>query len=232
VKVDEPGAQLLDERETATGGKVVNRYAIDGTERTLGIHPGYHRITVTGSLGSTAVWSFEAEPSAKERHEFQVATAKDTAIGSHSPQSSEPNAPTRRQGSDPGAQHQQARLPTSFYVGIATTTVFVAATAVTGGLALAKQSAFDNAKADGDRAKASELKDSGQRYALFADIALSAAAVSAGLTALAYFTASSAPTEGVAARRSLSQPTLRKTGVSVVPIAGTHCGGISLSGAF
>jgi hypothetical protein len=113
--------------------------------------------------------------------------------------------------------------PTLVYVGLVATGAFAIAATVTGLIANSKKNEFNDVNAGGtDPGKARDLRDSFKSYALMTDIGIGAAIVSAGATAIIYFTAPS--------KKQETKPVARRFNLEPV-IAPTHTG-FSVSGQF
>jgi hypothetical protein len=218
ITVDLPDARITDERVTANGGLVINRYNAEGSSFRVGIHPGHHKFTVAVPGGKSSTWEFEADPGSTQSHEFRlIEEAKPAA----------PPQATPVATSDSGASQSSSGMSTWVYVGAGATAVFAVTATVTGIVALSKQSDFDKAKDDGNLSRAKDLKDSGERFALITDIGIGAAVVAAGLTTYAYFTQGSGKTEKATASKTLSPGQWQ-----FAPWGGPNQAGVAVHGAF
>jgi hypothetical protein len=202
-----PGAQLIDERVPAQGQAIRNIYQGSTQPAKLGIHPGHHRITARLAGYTDQVWDFDARPGSDEAHTFEL---QPTAAADSSLQIGGATTPST---------DRSRPVPTSVYVGLAATGIFAAGFGVSAVLAKGKQGDFDERNDGTDPGAAEELKDSGERLNLFADVFLGAAVVAGGVTAILYATR---PTVDSSQGRNLR----------VQPLVGTRAGGISLTGAF
>ncbi|MGC4064604.1 MAG: hypothetical protein QM784_08160 [Polyangiaceae bacterium] len=216
ITVDLPDAKITDERVTANGGLVINRYNVQGKDFRVGIHPGHHKFTVSGPEGKASTWEFEAEPGSNQIHEFRLHEEAKPAVAPAA-------TPTTANASD--ASRGNSGTSTWVYVGAGATAVFAVTATVTGIVALSKQSDFDKAKDDGNLSRAKDLKDSGERFALITDIGIGAAVVAAGLTTYAYFTQGKGEAEKTS--RVLERGTWQ-----LAPFAGVDRAGIAVHGAF
>ena len=118
--------------------------------------------------------------------------------------------PTDAASSSTGATSPQSTLgvdagsrpvPTSVYIGLVATGAFAIGTGVVGAMALGNKSDYDDANDGSDPDAAQDIKDTGSTLNLVTDIFLGAAVVSAGVTAVLYFTRPTVPADQGAALR-------------------------------
>jgi hypothetical protein len=212
---------LTDERIPAKGQPILNRYAVTSGTLVLGIHPGHHLITATAEGYEPQTWDIDAESASTHNHVFDL-----------KPIVKETTAPTparvTRTTSKPrdataAANSRQKSNKTILYVGGAVTGAFLIGAIVTGLTVQAKKSEFVDANRDGSQPdKARNLMREGKSYAILTDIGLGAAILTAGATALLYFSAPSSNSEA-------SPPVAR---LRLEPTVGHASVGMSLSGMF
>ena len=170
------GAQVTDERLPVTGAAVVNRYGPLGAPLTITIRPGHHRLTARVAGRPDSVWEVDVQPQGAVQHDFTFEAAAPIPGGATPAQ--------------PGPVADEGGTPTGVYIGLVATGVFAAGGAVTGVLALGKHKEFEDKNDGSDPAAAQDLQDSGKTLNLVTDILFGAAVVSAGVTAVIYFTSS------------------------------------------
>lgn len=208
------GAVFTDERIPVQGNRVINRYGPESGELSLGIRAGHHRITARLEGYEDAIWEFDAAAGPEQTHAFELQTAG--AAAATGTAAVDTSAPTTgpAQPEDTGAARP---VPTSVYIGLGATGLFTVATGVTGMLALGKAGEYDDANDGQDESKAKKLKSDTESMNLVTDIFLGAAVVSAGVTAILYFTRPAASGQAE---------------VTVAPAVGTNGAGMILSGTF
>lgn len=193
-----PGAVLVDERTTAQAQRIVNQYGPLTQAITMGIRPGQHRLTARLAGYQDATWDLDARPGTAVTHRFElqpVAPAPAAAPVAAPPAT--PGPSTEAAMVDVGKSPRP--VPLGVYVGAAATGALALGAGVVGVMALGKHSDYDEAIEQGDRAAAEDAKDSGETLNLVTDVLWGAAAVSAGVTAVLYFTRPSQPPQsGVA----------------------------------
>jgi hypothetical protein len=201
LEVTQPGVLLTDERIPVTGAPIVNRYGPADGKLELRVRPGHHRLTARAQGFQDATWEVDVKPSETLSHTFEL-----TAL-----RGDEPTAPPPA----PAKQAMERPVPTGVYIGLAATGAFTVGAAVTGVIALGKKSDYDEANDGNDPAKAEDLKDSGQTLNLVTDVLVGAAVVSAGVTAVLYFTRPERPAEQESGRLALV-PTVHPGGGGLV----------------
>jgi hypothetical protein len=195
------GAQVTDERVPTTGSPIVNRYGPTQGPLTIIVRAGHHRLTARMAGKPDVVWETDVTSQGAVEHTFDFTTAV-APPGATQPQP----GPVADEGGGP---------PVGVYIGLAATGLFVAGGAVTGILAMGKNSDYDEANDGSDPAAAEDLKKSGETLNLVADICFGAAVVSAGITAVIYFTSSG----------SSSKPE-QSAGLKVTPVVGPRGAGV------
>ncbi len=193
------GAQITDERIPTTGGAVVNRYGPAQGTLTIVIRPGHHRLTARMEGRPDVVWETDVTSQGAVDHTFDFTTAV---------------APPGATQPQPGpVADQGGGTPTGVYIGLAATGVFAIAGGVTGVIAMGKNSDYEKKNDGSDPAAAEDLKKSGETLNLVADICFGAAIVSAGVTAVIYFTSGPSKPE-------------KSAGLTLTPVVGTRGAGI------
>jgi hypothetical protein len=214
LEAEPPEATLFDERRTSKGELLVNRYLVKDGKVSLGIHPGHHKFTLEAPGYLSSTWSFEAEPASKLEHAFKLdPEARREAAPVPAVVSTEPS-------SSPVLSDKpiERRNFTGVYIGLAATGVFAAAATVTGVITLGKAKDYDSAT---DPSEADRIKKSGKTFSLLTDIGASAGIVSAGVTAVLYFTAP---------KISLNQS--EKAQLTITPTASPNSAGLAMYGKF
>lgn len=164
-------ATVSDERTPVQGAPIVNRYETqDGMWRAR-LRPGLHRVMVSASGHRDATWVVELAPAARVAHaialDAEAAPKPPVALPSKVVPAPEPskNGPT-----------------TGFFVGLAVTGVVGAAAAITGGLAAERHARYEDARAAGDVSAGDEIRDTGKKLNIAADVLIGATGVSAAVT--------------------------------------------------
>jgi hypothetical protein len=204
------GAIITDERIPVSARTVVNRYGPLQAAATIGIRAGHHRITASADGHQNAVWELEIQPGATLEHVFELPAAE--AGAATGPGSTAPAGGAASTGDQP------KRTPAGVYVGLAATGVFTVGAAVTGVLALGKHSDFEDANKGADPAAAEDLRSSGQTLNLVTDILIGAAVVSAGVTAVLYFTSKPGSSEAGADAKLRGPRDRAQAGFSLRPV--------------
>jgi hypothetical protein len=169
VKINVPGASLVDVRVPVQGGSITNVYGPVQNELEIRIRPGNH--TMTAKLrGYPAVnWEFDAQPGANLDHTFELKADAGP--------------------STPGPAVERSRpIPTYVWIAGAGSLALAAAGTVTGILALSKNSDFKTANTGTNPAEAEDIRSSGQTMNVLTDVFLASALVGAGVTAALFFT--------------------------------------------
>jgi hypothetical protein len=228
VSTDVPGATLVDERMTADGKTIVNRYPTESSGTTeFGIHPGNHRMVA--KLGDKqSSWEFAAESGATLKHEFKLeeksepAGVEKTEKPAPMQEAREKPAPARGKVAPTAAAPRRRPTPTSVYVGLVGTGVLAAGAAVTGVMALDKHAQFNDQNSPDGRTtgELQNLKDTGELLNIVTDVLIGAAVVGAGVTTYLYATRPEISTE---------QP---RASLRIVPRVGPTGGGLTVLGRF
>jgi hypothetical protein len=212
LKSTPASVSLADERLPSKGTSVTNRYELSAGALSLGIHPGHHRITATADGYEPQTWEFEADSASSHTHDFTLVPVK-PATDTEKPPPATPLAKSNMAVTTPPETQSKKAVPTLVYVGAAATGVFAIAATVTGIVANSKKNDYNDVNKTGDNAgKARDLRDSFKSYALMTDIGLGAAILSAGATAILYFTAPTQKQETLPiASRLRIEPTVSPT---------------------
>jgi len=194
VKAMPSNVDLSDERHPSKGTSITNRYELKGGSLSLGIHPGHHRITATAEGFEPQTWEIEANSASTHTHDFTLKPLAQTAQPTAKSDVKPDVKPSMAVTAPP--ENNQKKTPTLVYVGVVATGVFAIGATATGLIANSKKSDYNSTNATGnDPTKARDLRDSFKSYALLTDIGLGAAILSAGATAIIYFTAPSSKPE-------------------------------------
>jgi tetratricopeptide (TPR) repeat protein len=218
---------LTDERLPVKGNTVTNRYEVTNGKIELGIHPGHHRITASAAGHEPQTWEFEASSATTHEHRFELEPSAEKAartVGSDAPK------PVANASADVAAtpQTKEKKDLTWVYVGAAATGIFAVGATVMGFVEMNKKDDYEALNESGNNPdKASDMRDKVKRYALLTDIGIGAAVLSAGATAILYFTASSASQEPRKDARAKDIMRLR-----LEPSLGPTQAGLSFSGQF
>jgi len=210
---------IVDERRNSKGDMVVNRYKLKDGLASLGLHPGHHKLTASFPGYKSVEWEVDADPGASLQHVFKLseddakapvkvpveAELKPVAVTATEP----PKAPEH--GTHAGV-----------YVGGVATGVFAVAATVTGVMALGKKRDLDAANKIHDVNHADSLATAGKRLALFTDIEVGAAVLSAGVATYFYFRSPSKTPE------QISSP----VALRISPTVGPERVGMVLMGSF
>lgn len=219
LKVDQPGATLVDVRTPVRGEPVYNRYSFEDQELKIGIRPGHHKITVSVAGYQDAVWEFDAPSSANLDHSFEM--KKPEVAGPTGPTGPGPTGPSGPTGPTGPDQVQTERpVPVTVYITGGLAIAGFVGFGVLGALASGKKSDYDKANDGTDPTGAKDLKDSGEQLNLFADVALGVGVVAGVLTAVFYLTRPEKPVATM------------DTGVSFSPAVGPGFAGAALGKRF
>jgi len=186
-------------------GTVSNEYSSAQSLQRLGLRSGSHQLTLLSENGERRVWDFQLSSGEKIEKEFEFSRAPSKKL-------------TPAPASAPADQGGHRPMPTSVYVGLATTGLFAAGAATMGVLTLNKKGKYDDLNDGSQSTAAEDLNSQIKTYGLVTDILIGASAVSAGVTAILYFTR---PTVQVSQAR-----------IQWTPLVGPNLAALQLSGAF
>jgi len=211
IKVEPPGATLVDERLPTSGKPILNRYENPTGSFELGIHAGRHRLSaISGS--KSAVWEFDAQAGAVLSHDFSLEAPTPSATP---PSAIPPPAPS----AEARPVTLERRTPPGVYVALAATGLFAIGAGVTGYLTVDKHDEFNDQNGV-DRDRASDLRKSGKQLTLVTDVLVGAAVLGGATTAYLYFTRPTASHEKAAAR------------LTIAPSVGRESGWVTVTGRF
>jgi hypothetical protein len=172
------GAKITDERIAYGGSRIVNVYGVDGTTFESGFRAGVHRVTVTLDGYEPALVEFDAAPG--ETIDRQVTLKKKS--------DSDPDKDGRdKRDRDRDKDDSGPSLHPGFWAGVGISVACGAATAIMGGLSLAKNAEFDAANVGTDPARAQTLHDQVSTYNLVTDVLLGVTGAAVATTIVLYF---------------------------------------------
>ncbi len=175
LSISPAGATVIDERRPVKGEAVVNRYGPVEGKLSIGVRAGNHHITVEKDGHETAIWELEAAPGKTVSKTITLA----------------------KEGGEQPPPSTTVRMTVPVWIGIGATVAAAAGAAVTGGLALSKQSAFKDGNDGSDPAAAQDIKDQGEMLNIVTDVLLGTAVLGAGVTTILLFTTGGdEPSEG------------------------------------
>jgi hypothetical protein len=202
LTASQSGSVLVDERVTNRGETVVNRYSFEGTNLTIRVRPGEHKLIARVAGYNDSVWELSASAASSHEHAFLVEKPAEVASGASS---------TPEDGK-PGYRP----VPTSVWIGVGLTGAFVAGSVVTGLLALGKTTTYEQANANGDP-KAEDLRSSVKTMNLVTDVLIGGAVASGIVTSILYLTRPTVPS---------------KTALRLEPLVGSQVVALRFSGEF
>lgn len=215
IRVDRPGATIIDTRTPARGYPITNRYVGSATGSKLGIHPGQHEFRAIVEGEPEQVWRVEIPNGGKFSHEFEFDKGKPvTAEGFRNEDLGAGEKP------DTPAESSSRPVPTSVYVLGGITAAAAIGGGIAGGLALGQKGAYDAAQGTKSRAELEEMKSGVQTTNLVADVCFGAAAVGAVVTVVLLVTRPSKP----------SAP--KKEALQIAPLVLGEGGGALVTGTF
>lgn len=186
VKTTPATGVLVDQRFTASGTTVANRYAVVGGAASLGIHPGNHKITFEADGHEPQSWVFEAAPASQHGHDFALESltlVRKTPI--HEP------PPV---GSDVSKEQASPKQTSALvYVGAAATGAFALGAIGMGVVARSKDSEYERVNDGAHTEQASSLRSDIGKYLLATDVLAGVAVVSGGVTLYLYLSGNSKP---------------------------------------
>jgi len=174
------GAMLNDVRVPVRGERVINQYGPLTGPITLGLRPGHHQITL--KLAGTDDFTFELDASAGAVEKKEITLKKTEATA---PKAAVAPAPTPLHMEK--ADTASRPVPTGVYVGLAASGAFLAAGAITGIMALGKNSDYKSLNDGLHVSEAQSARDSGVKLNVVTDVLFGAAVVSTAVTSVLYF---------------------------------------------
>ncbi len=173
-------AALTDERTPVQGAPIRNRYQSEGGALSLKVRPGHHVMTAVVSGKPPLVFEFDAEPGTTQEHQFDFDAAPPPgALSPPPPPATTPPPPSS------GSVRAERPVPTGVWVGLAATGALAVGAGVTGVMALAKNSDFEDANGH-DPVRAQDLHSQTKTLNLVTDVLIGAAIVGAGVTTYLY----------------------------------------------
>ncbi|UQA61560.1 hypothetical protein [Polyangium aurulentum] len=187
LRVDRPGATIIDTRTPARGYPITNRYIGSATGTKIGIHPGQHEFRAMVEGEPEQVWRVEIPNGGKLSHEFEFDKGK--------PVTAEGFKEGDLMGDKPDQPEEKPSrpVPVSVYVLGGLTAAAAIGGGIAGGLALGKKADYDAAQGTRPRAELEEMKSGVETTNLAADICFGAAAVGAVVTVVLLVTRPSKP---------------------------------------
>ncbi len=175
LSISPSGATVIDERTPVKKASIINRYGPTEGKLVIGVRAGNHRITIEKDGHKSEVWELEAEPGKTVSKTIELP----------------------KDGAEEPAPSPGIRLSVPTWIGIGVTAAAAVGAAVTGGLALSKQSAFKDGNDGSDPAAAQDLKDQGEMLNIVTDVLMGTAVLGAGVTTILLFTTGGdEPSEG------------------------------------
>ncbi len=214
VESDPVGAEIIDVRVPVRGERVLNSYGTVQQATKLGLHEGTHQVTARLDGYPDQTWDVEVA-GGQDLPPHKFVFTKEALPTSNMFAPSAPTVVISRP------------VPARVWVGVVATGALGIAAGVTGVLAIAKRSDFDNVNDGTNTGKAQSIKDSGQTLNLVNTICLGGAVVAAGVTAALYFTRPTIETTG-----SAQSASAKKARVVVVPDVARSGAGLNLLGSF
>jgi len=166
LTIEPAGAMVVDRRVPVRGNPVINRYGPVQGALNIGIRAGHHELEVTLDGYETATWEFDARMGGTVQHSIVL------QIPTGPPPETETTRP----------------VPLSVYIGLAATGAFALVGVITGSVALGKKGDYEEKNDGTNPGEAEKIRDSGVGLNIATDIMFGAAIVSAGVTAILFFT--------------------------------------------
>lgn len=184
LKVEPPTATVIDERVPTSGNVVRNRYGQAGPNpMKLGMRAGVHRVKISLEGYQEQVVEIELTPGAKESRAIKLEPAKagDVPVG--------PGKPV------PTPPEMERPIPVYAWVTLGLTGALAIGTGVTGGLALANKSDYDEINDGSDPVAAEDSRSKGQALNIATDVLLGTTVAAAGVTLILILTRPEVPKE-------------------------------------
>lgn len=182
LTVDPPTATIVDERVPTSGNAVRNRYGQAGpTPTKLGMRAGVHRVKVALDGYQEQVIEIELTPGAKESRAIKLEPLKPGEVA-------KPDKPAP-------TQEMERPIPVYAWVTLGLTGALAVGTGVTGGLALANKSDYDEINDGRDPAAAEDSRSKGQTLNIATDVLLGTTVAAAGVTLILILTRPEVPAE-------------------------------------
>lgn len=186
--------ELRDSRQAMKGETVVNKYKARNSVLRVGVRQGLHQFVLTTKSGREFEWTVDLKAGERSKHKFDESVV---VVDS---------APASRP------------VPTGVYVGLGGTVLFAGSAAAFGVLALNKNKKYEEINDGTQVVEAEKAQNSAKTFGLVSDIMWGATAVTAGVTAVLYFT----------------RPEIKEASHAfrIVPAVGTNAWALSVSGEF
>jgi len=180
ITVAPAGSILNDVRVPIRGERVVNQYRPLTGRLTLGLRPGHHQITLKLAGIDDFTFDLDAPAGAVEKKEIAL---KKTEVTVPKAATSPAPAPLHPEKNDTASRP----VPAGVYVGLAASGAFLAAGAITGIMALGKNSDYQSMNDGLHVSEAESLRDQGVKLNVVTDVLFGAAVVSTAITGVLYF---------------------------------------------
>jgi hypothetical protein len=201
VTVAPTGAMLNDVRVPIRGERVINQYGPLTGPITLGLRPGHHQITLKLAGMDDFTWELDASAGSVETKEIALkkteATSPKPAVTPTAP------APLHTEKSDTASRP----VPTGVYIGLAASGAFLAAGAITGAMALSKNSEYQSVNDGLHVDQAQSLRDQGVKLNVVTDVLLGAGVVAGAVTGVLFFSRPAVTTGAGASSRTTARAT-------------------------
>jgi hypothetical protein len=182
LKVEPNAATVVDERVPTSGNVVRNRYGQAGpSPLKLGMRAGVHRVRVALEGYQEQVIEVELTPGAKEARSVKLEQVLAGAV-------TVPDKP-------PSSQEMERPIPVYAWVTLGLTGALAVGTGVTGGLALANKSDYDEINDGSDPTAADDSRSKGQALNIATDVLLGTTVAAAGVTLILILTRPEVPSE-------------------------------------
>lgn len=166
-------ARVLDERLRDEGEPVTNEYPARDGRLQIGVRQGKHRMTISADGYRSEIWAFDAAKGFVRQRTMEL--VRESVAPGESP---EPITPDTAVGDDAASNP----ILTGAWAALGVTAALGVATGVVGGLSLANKSKFEDAMADGELARATELRNKGIKLNVATDALLGVTAAGAVVT--------------------------------------------------
>jgi hypothetical protein len=167
------GVTIIDQRIRTQGEPATNVYGPFDKSQALGIRQGHHIITARAASHPELIWEVDAAGTEMATHVFEFPKEE---------------APARAVVDAPAPPPPERPIPRSFWYAAGGTGVLVAATAVTGLLALGARSSYDAANDGTTPEHADDLRGNSKTLNITTDVLLATTVVGAAVTVFLYVT--------------------------------------------
>jgi hypothetical protein len=190
LEVTPAGATAIDERQRSNGTSMRNKYPLAAGAQKLGLRAGTHKITIAleGYVDQTI--DLELAPGQVLKKTVVLEKPKEALPGGETPPGGgKPDG----QPAGAGTAEMERPVPASVWAMLGVTGALAIGAGVTGGLALANKSDFDEANTGSDPENAQSLRDTGQALNITTDVLIGAAVASGAVTLILFFTRPEVP---------------------------------------